>query len=869
MSECDMRLSDIQQELRRLFDEQDASAGAVVVWHDPDGAFVESLDALDLPGVEVMREEERELFSLKRALNADLAGRRILLYRPRARRLEGDWLADIEARSASFAADYTSMQLRELNAADTREMREVLAAHKTQLAKKTVLRKLTRLSPSYEQPQQLACGLMAIALDAPSLDAQAIVRAYLVTALAADGAEALAKVENMGCADELRAAIAAWVGFKGDVSDFIALGRHVLLGALASALPSGAAPMPPSDATLGNAAVCQGIVRSWCQSSERGSLFELAQIVEEVANIEQMLAQVPLDALGDIDVFPCIDALILRQLFRDIATAPENAAGALALAQVRHNTAWHREFSLCYAGLEAAARMQRYRNEHPDGIDALPAGRVWELYTGELHRIDTWYRQMHLALGRALISAPYGLGEDFRACSEQVENLYKNWFLADVSRRWEDAAEDGLSRNGYVDGIPRQLDFFMGSVEPVVRAGKRACVIISDALRYEVAAELAETLERNTKGSCELASMQATFPSVTSCGMASLLPCGNLSMGATEPGGLRVLLDGSEVATTAARQGQLRRSDPGAVAITYDSLVNEMSASQRKDLVKDAQVVYIYHNAIDAMGDKAPTERKVFSACGDAIEEIFGLVQLICRERIASQVVITADHGFLYTDEPLDTSERTVAAEIDGDPLVIGRRYAIAGGGARSDVLMPIALPYAEGGLKGFAPRRCTRISRSGAGENYVHGGISLQELCVPVLTFTNKRAGSKGYVESEQATLSLITTVDTISNSIFKLDLLQDKPVGGKVLPASYDVFVGSASHEPVTDVAHVAADRTQDSADERVIPITLNITPGVAVSEQEPYFLYTRNCDTRAVDALRELRMRIAFAPSFDFGW
>lgn len=438
-----------------------------------------------------------------------------------------------------------------------------------------------------------------------------------------------------------------------------------------------------------------------------------------------------------------------------------------------------------------------------------------------------------------------------------------------MSRRWEDAAEDGLSRNGYVDGIPRQIDFFMSSVEPVVRAGKRACVIISDALRYEVAVELAETLERNTKGSCELASMQATFPSVTSCGMASLLLCGNLTMDAGEPGRLRVLLDGSEVDTTAARQKQLRRSDPHAVAITYDSLVNEMSASLRKDLVKDAQVVYIYHNAIDAMGDKAPTERKVFSACGDAIEEIFGLMQLICRERIASQVVITADHGFLYTDEPLDTSERTIAAEIDVNPLVIGRRYAIADAGARSDVLMPIALPYAEGGLKGFAPRRCTRISRAGAGENYVHGGISLQELCVPVLTFTNRRAGSKGYVESKQAALSLITNVDTISNSIFKLDLLQDKPVGGKVLPASYDVFVGSASHEPVTDVAHVAADRTQDSADERVIPITLNISPGVAVSEQEPYFLYARNCDTRAVDTLRELRMRIAFAPSFDFGW
>ena len=39
--------------------------------------------------------------------------------------------------------------------------------------------------------------------------------------------------------------------------------------------------------------------------------------------------------------------------------------------------------------------------------------------------------------------------------------------------------------------------------------------------------------------------------------------------------------------------------------------------------------------------------------------------------------------------------------------------------------------------------------------------------------------------------------------------------------------------------------------------------------MSEQEPYFLYARNCDTRTVDTLRELRMRITFTPSFDFGW
>ena len=107
---------------------------------------------------------------------------------------------------------------------------------------------------------------MAIALDAPSPDAQTIVRAYLIAALASDGAEALAKVERMGCAEEFQAAISAWIGYTGDASDFIALGRHVLLCALAGALPNDAGSVLPADVTSGSTVLCQDIVRGWCRA---------------------------------------------------------------------------------------------------------------------------------------------------------------------------------------------------------------------------------------------------------------------------------------------------------------------------------------------------------------------------------------------------------------------------------------------------------------------------------------------------------------------------------------------------------------------------------------------------------------------------
>ena len=166
-------------------------------------------------------------------------------------------------------------------------------------------------------------------------------------------------------------------------------------------------------------------------------------------------------------------------------------------------------------------------------------------------------------------------------------------------------------------------------------------------------------------------------------------------------------------------------------------------------------------------------------------------------------------------------------------------------------------------------PRECVRIAIAGGGENYVHGGVSLQEMCVPVLRFRNRRAGSKGYVESAPVSLSLVSTLDTITNSLFSLELLQDEPAGGKALPAEYEVFVGTVAHEPVTDVARVVADRTSADASERTFAVRLSLRPGFSPSEGERYPLLARNVGTGEVSVLRELRMQVAFAPSIDFGW
>lgn len=863
-----MKQTDIQAELMRLFNEA-GDAGRVVVWHDPDGEFVESVEELELPGIELMVERENELFSLKQALNEDLAGRRILLYRPRERRLEGDWLADVEVRSTPFSADYASIQLRELGAADTPKMRSELKARKRWLSKRSNVRRLLALRDSFAVPQELELAIMAVALGAPAAEPVPVLVRYLVAARDRGGLEALAPLEAAGVADSFRAAVRAWTGFEGDVTDATALSQHVLLSAFSRTASVGVLSGLERCFSSDHADLCHEAFRTWLASGNRASLLDVCVEVEVACKLEDRLAEVTLPELIAMGIFPCVDAVILRRLF-SVVCDPASNEDVLAAVGVRRGFAWYEELSCYYEGVTRAARMRRFWRERPEGLAALPAERVWAAYAEEWYQMDSWYRAFHQAFARAIRSGEYELDEDFRAARTAMENLYKGWFLRTLSERWAKAAEAELASQGYVSGVPRQQDFFMSEVDGIAQSKRRAWVIVSDALRYEVAVELADVLERETKGSAELSSVQATLPSITKCGMPALLPHGSFSLERDQTGGkpaLSVLVDGVEAATCAKRQEVIRHAYPTGIAVTYDSFVNGMGRAERKELVGEAGVVYVYHNAIDATGDKAATERKVFDACADAVEEISGLVKLIVREFRASDVLVTADHGFLYTDEPLAASDHVSLKDVSGEVVEAGRRYVVAEPSASSEVLLPVALP--GGHLKALMPRECVRIAMAGGGENYVHGGISLQEMCVPVLRFRNRRAGSKGYVESAPVALSLVSTLDTITNSLFSLELLQDEPAGGKALPAEYDIFVGNAAHEPVTDVARVVADRTSADASERAFTVRLSLRPGFSPGEGERYPLLARNVGTGEVATLRELRMQVAFAPSIDFGW
>ncbi len=864
-----MKRSDIQSELMRSFGQMDASqGGAVIVWHDPEGEFEETLDELELPGVEVIREHENHVFELKCALNDDLAGRAILLYRKRGRMLDGDWLADIEMRAERFSADYASVQLREINAEDTPEMRALLAEHKPLLSKKRTVKRLRALRPSYSDPRQVEIALIAAIVETDSLDPANILRTWLL-GVGGEACEHMVDVlEKNGLLETFATMIHAWTGFDGDITDEAALSQHILLSCAAPHLGDTALSSLRARFDVNAARFCNDLYETWMRSNNGTGIDTLREEclnVEDAYALPSLLDATPTDTLLQCDTFPCIDATILERLIAEVARPDGDYGSVLAQAAERRSCVWYRDFEVYYRAVTAAAHMQEMHRTCAGLIDAGAPKEIWDAYTTSLCNMDRWYREFNESLSTALKRSCYGLDDALKSCSSSIEALYKNWFLRELSKRWLSACADDLAASGHANGIPLQLDFDMAEVGPLTRASKRVWVVVSDALRYEVAQELGELVQHETRCACELGAVQSVFPSVTKCGMAALLPAGTYRM---EEGGdgLDVLVDGSVASGTAARGKQLGSHYPGAVAVQYSDFINQMTSSERRDLVADAPVVYIYHNAIDIVGDKPISEAKTFEACRDAILELKALVERLVREQKASNIIITADHGFLYTAEPLDEHESTGISNVEGEVVEYGRRYAIARRGASSHAFLEVALP--SDSLAGYCPRECVRIKMAGGGSNFVHGGFTLQECCVPVLRCSVKRKGARGYVETTPASISLITELGTITNGMFSVEVKQDTPINATTSPATYEVFVGDAAHTPITNIATVIADRADEDARARTSRLQFTIKPGVDTDEQAMYALYARDVQTKQIQNLRPLKISIAFAP-LDFGF
>src|ERR1035438_8438467 len=78
--------------------------------------------------------------------------------------------------------------------------------------------------------------------------------------------------------------------------------------------------------------------------------------------------------------------------------------------------------------------------------------------------------------------------------------------------------------------------------------------------------------------------------------------------------------------------------------------LSAMRKEEGREFVKDKRVVYIYHNTVDSVGDDGKTEGNTFEAVRRAIDGVAAIVGNIINNLNGHLVIVTADHGFLFTE---------------------------------------------------------------------------------------------------------------------------------------------------------------------------------------------------------------------------
>src|SRR5699024_7692010 len=198
-------------------------------------------------------------------------------------------------------------------------------------------------------------------------------------------------------------------------------------------------------------------------------------------------------------------------------------------------------------------------------------------------------------------------------------------------------------------------------------------------------------------------------------------------------------------------------------------------------------LIYIYHDTIDATGDDAATEVDTFQAVEKALDQLSDLVRIIRNDLSGTHVYVTADHGFLYERDPLEVTDLMDKTLMDS--VEVKRRYILSeedmevSGQAKVDIS---SIVDNDPPLYVYAPHATTRYRIQGGGRNFVHGGASLQEVMVPLLSIRNKRADQRHAQRIEKVQIHLTTTSRRITNSIFSLQFFQTEKVAEKRLARS-----------------------------------------------------------------------------------
>ncbi|MBD5804523.1 PglZ domain protein [Azoarcus sp. Aa7] len=856
------------------------STNQVVFWQDQDGEFSSVVGALTPTQVELIDLDITP--SLEAKIKFERAGResKFLVYSTR-QELEPsqDWLMDVRVRSKAFSADSASIMLEDLGLV-TQQLRAHLKARSKFLRAKDRVERLKRWVLPNDGAEDLDRKMIAVLVKADQPDLSAILL-RLFAGLLPDGvpdldteSKAWSDIVANELEDALWALVARDMGYQVTSPSIRDLLFRVLVTdfsrSLRGACPAQLAHFVLSDKALAaNACVFASGWRS--HMAHFGSYDALSGAVARELGFAGLISGLTAEALTDSMTFEEVERRIIQDLKARIifghgadmdglrTLIARRRDGHWANKLLAHASATTRALAACYDALEAAAAFFELKAKFNAGFGFADAEAGLGAYERELYRFDQLYRQFNHAAD-AVEPMGWALLHELR---DRIENAYSGWFVPQLGSAWSKILEgdSGLLSCWKAKSWGNQQDFFERQVQVHLDAGiKRVFVIISDAFRYETAEELVREINGKSRFKASLAPILGVLPSYTALGMAALLPHKTLAY--KRNSNLELMADGAMVSTLEQRGEQLARVN--GVAVKADDLL-AMGKDKGREFVRDHSVIYVYHDKIDLLGDKQGSERETFSAVAQTLVELNQLAAFIVNSLNGSLVLITADHGFLYQESPLDESDKSSLGDKPDGTLKAKKRYLLGDDLGTTpkawsgNTHVTAGTEPGDGSVDFWVPRGASRFHFAG-GARFVHGSAMPQEIVIPVITL---RESENQSAKTRSVEFSLLGSSNKVVTNKQRFEFIQTEPVSERILART--VLVSLRDGEAlISDEVSVTFDSASGLMDERKRSVMLTVRSG-AYDKTKDHFLIARDAKTN-VEVMRiALKVDLAFANDF----
>lgn len=848
-----MDLQNIQDQLNTEFSKEETR---IIFWFDDKGEYEDEVSEIQLDNAKLHILDGTNWFYSKWLLNESDADSKYLVYAPFPKPSDAENpLADMCHYSAAYYTDRVSQMSQELGI-DNR-FKEHLSQYSDFWKNKERIKRFKELGIDHFNVETIDIGLIAVVTEVKTPNFEEITRKLLLN----ENEVYMKVLEDQGLLGKFWELCEKYFGYQSENPNMDDLAACMLLTYASVALKD-TLPTVLKSYVLKKKNDVVVFVRNLMDNvfyqDEYDVLSEkVDKTLRVVSKIREDLKKdadkskdqsVQLLDIANCDAFCELDSILidwaLDQLNDEILDAQIDGMNLAQIAEQRTAKSCHfgTVYKYEYQAIKYAYQMMKAISvlEVTNDIKTMVTD-----YQNQTYLIDSYYRWFYSAYDCIDDS------EKFSQVRERIENMYSFTYLQKITPKWNQELTDNLIAD---TGLKRQEDFYRNYLKPY-EGKNRVIVIISDAFRYECAKELMERLEMDEKCTPKLGCMISSLPSITPVGMASLLPHEEMKVDEK----LNVTVDGQTCGDLISRDKILKLQNENNVALAFDDLINA-NQSRLRELLQGKNIVYIYHNQIDARGDKPASENEVFRACKEGIEEIHRLVHRLTMYLSAPKFFITADHGFLYKRDKLQeydkvSYDKEICTYKNKRFLITKQRMADPG--MRSRAMSYLKNSYVT------TPIGADIFKVAGRGQNYVHGGSSMQEMLIPVIELTtNAKFVAYDYVDV------ILTSVNRkVTNLITYFDFIQTEKVTDTMKARSLVAYFTTENGEKISFDVPIVANSRDDAPEKRTFHEKFTLKSREYKYGDKYYLVLADANNEKNILQRYEFMIDIAFVDDFGF--